>query len=161
MPFENFYRESDKTDRRRRKITGLACLLLAVYLIPASLIFRNYQTDRKKRLAESNRLKNVDLLCSTAPLPESFRLVSREKPVSDDFSSLVVYHFRSKRSLEEMMPAYLDLIDRLDMDGWKSVGDSQKIFEKHNQRFSIIQNESDSGNYEIRCYEEEISFGIN
>ena len=133
MPFENFYDESDKAARHWRRLVGFGFLALTIYFIAAFWNFVGYKSAQEKLIAESNRVKHVDKLCSELPLPKSFLLVRRDPPIGDEASTLVVYHYHSDRNLEEMMPAYLDLIAKLDKEGWKSTAKSQLVFEKNNQ----------------------------
>jgi hypothetical protein len=160
MPFGNFYKESDQNAYRWRVIVGLTSLVVIVYFFAASLNYMRYLADQEKLGNESNRIQHINKICNNLPLPNSFRIVRRNLPISDDDSTLIVYYYQSKHSLEEMMPEYLDFLNRLNSDGWKSVANKHLVFEKNNQIISIFETKSDFANYEIRCSEEEISFGI-
>ncbi|HEY8562047.1 MAG TPA: hypothetical protein VIL74_16865 [Pyrinomonadaceae bacterium] len=167
--FENFDVESNETVRRRRASIGWIFLGLVVYLIAVLVYFSFYfNAENKKRLVDANRIERADDLCRNlrAKLAPSQNGVRRGEPVIDERSATVVYRYHSALKLEEVkrhqyLPtAGIRFIDWLDEMGWEPTGENGFAYHKGNQTFSLREMEDDGGNYELRCTETEISFGI-
>ncbi len=158
MPLDNFYEEKDKAAYRWRNTVGLAFLALAVYLIFGYWFFANNQEEQAVRQKEADRIAHIDALCTNLPLPENFRFVMRNNPISYNDGTAIVYRYKSDRELEEIMPAFLVWFRA---NGWKPAGDDSSSFTKGEQTVSIRKPDYDFANYEIYCHENEISFGIH
>ena len=159
MPFENFYKEADKTARRWRRVLAVAFLLVIGYLsIPFFIAWIAGPETVEEIPAGAERMRRVDALCSNLPKPEQFYFIERDPPIDYGGATGVTYRYKSDRDLEEIMPAFIVWFGE---NGWRPLGESNSEFRKGFQTVTIRTN-SDYyyGNYEIYCYDSTLSFGL-
>ncbi|HVE56097.1 MAG TPA: hypothetical protein VNB22_04660 [Pyrinomonadaceae bacterium] len=159
MPFENFYKESDKFARRWRIAVGVAFLLVISYLsIPFFAAWITSPETVEETPTGAERMRRVDALCSNLPKPEQFYFIGRDAPIDYGDATGVTYRYMSDRALEEIMPAFIVWFGE---NGWKPIAVGDSVFRKGNQTVTIrINSDYYYGNYEIYCYDGTISFGI-
>jgi len=152
MPFENFYKESDKTDRRWRWLVCAVLLSPIVYVIV--LVSFSWYENREAEIEferQAARARNVDALCTSLPKPEQFSFVRREPPSSSGYIASIIFRYRSERKFEEIMPTFRVWFDN---NGWTADKGWNAKFDKGNQSILIQPSESFYlGNFEIWCYE--------
>jgi hypothetical protein len=160
MPFDNFYKESDKTNHRYWKsVVSTFSLLVIVFISVYGLyvIYDDYQIEHAK---ETERIKRVNELCTNLRKPEGFQFEMKEKPVSfNNETTEIIYRYQSERRLEEIIPLFLVWFNS-NQNGWKRNLNDELSFRNGNQTIAIRKVEFPSANYEIRCSVTEISFGI-
>lgn len=169
MPFENFYEESDKANRRWWKCVGAAFLLFVGYWTfgflfipePKSQQLRENEPSPVKTIAQmpfstsSQKLQRVNELCTNLPKPEKFYQLDKQTLVANSDLTLVRYSFKSQRTWDEIMPGFLVW---LNTNGWQSLPNDKATFIKNNQviAFSTVSNDSaNSANFEIYCSEKD------
>jgi len=159
MPFENFYKESDKARRRWWKCFGAAFLLLAGYWAFALLVFPEVEGDRNLTdylkagdFSKKERVRRADDLCFHLPLPEQFTFIEKDTPKTLGDSTSIVYRYASYRSPEEIMPFFVIWFKD---KGWKSIGSDGAMFRKDKQTVSIrvLAPLDVVTGYEIQCYD--------
>lgn len=174
MPFENFYKESDKANRLWWKCVGAGILLFAGYWVLGLLFLPTFESDVKpdEALLRTERLRRVKELCESVPKPELFNFLTETLPEHNDSMTIVDYNYRSKRSFDEVMPLFLVWFDS---NGWERLtnktldgslyqSDREAIYYKYSSTISIIHYDLESRpdyleypkdfpNYVIQCRE--------
>lgn len=151
MPFENFYEESDKADRRGRALVYTLIFAPIIYIIV--LVLFSWYENREAEIKfeqQAERARHVDALCMSLPKPEQFSLVKREPPAGSADIASIIFRYRSERELDEIMPTFRVWFDA---NGWTADAGWESKFNKGNQSILIETSENYPGIFEIRCYE--------
>lgn len=159
MPFDDYYKNSDKEITRHWKSVGSTFALLAVVLISVNglyAIYKDYKTESDK---ESARIKHADTLCTNLPKPVLFNFVKSEEPViyNNNSATEIVYHYQTERDSKIIIPQFLQWFKT---NGWKRDSEDELIFTKGRQRIAFESTDNFFTYYAISCYVEDLSFGI-
>jgi hypothetical protein len=134
MPFENFEKEFNKTDGNWQIGFGAVFIGLFLYGMVCffGAIFPASTEPVKEGSTESERLRNVDALCSGLPKPEKFYYISREvAPSKKKNTTAVLYSYQSSRTPDEIMPAFVLWLGE---NGWKPDEYDKTSFRKGDQQ---------------------------
>lgn len=156
MPFENFYKEADKTKRNQWMILGLVIIGIPA-LIWLIWMFLFIITPAKKSpeeieeiIARSETLTRVDELCKNLAKPEQFEF-SNKGLSGKSLKASVSYGFKTERPNDE-----IEIFFRLMLtsDGWVEDTYELRQFKKGNQTIVLERVSSPDANWIISCKEE-------
>ncbi len=152
--FENFEQEEPENDRLAVIIT-LSVVILPIIFILAFQFLPGMRNDPPMTnhtiQIDNTQLRRVHELCASLPRPEKFEFISRNESEILN-SQTVTYSYRSPRSTEEIMPAFLVWFDE---NGWYRITNTSTYEKgKQNVYISVIYGEPFT-NYEIFCTEKD------
>jgi hypothetical protein len=154
MPFDNFYKEFDKAERRWRWLLFCSIIFLPAVYLTVPVIYSSYSwyENYKPEVTEeqAQRERHVDALCMSLPKPEQFNFVDREPFFSSAKVTTVTFNYRSERVLEEMMPTFRVWFEA---DGWTADAGWKSKFSKGDQTILIQSAENNANIFEIWCSE--------
>ncbi len=154
--FENFNKKPDEADALPGKV-AVAAIVLMLLGIPALYIYRTMFpheviVDGFSVLDEATA-RRVQNLCGSLPKPEKFELEAKRDPYPSPQSTLVIYRYRSPRSPEEIMPAFIVWFKE---NGWERDPVADSTYRKAEQSVyisSTIHYDYQFTDYNIYCSE--------
>ena len=167
MPFENFYKEKDKSAERWQNRVGFAMLAVigfcyfalnslpslqvAVPLNPEAMPPPPESELAKLEADRVERVRRVEALCESLPKPEKFEFVEKSPAVYSNSAMIVTYFYRSDRKFKEIRPFFVVF---LSANGFAPFPNSETVFTRENHSIRIGNNPLSGGaNYEIVCVE--------
>jgi len=156
MPFENFYKEADKTKRNQWMILGLVIIGIPVF-IWLFWLFLSITTPREKSpeeieeiIVRSEKLTRVDQLCKNLAKPEQFEF-SYKQLGSNSIRTALSYGFKTERPNDE-----IEIFFRLTLtsDGWVEDKSDLQHFKKGKQTIALERSGFPDANWSIYCAEE-------
>ena len=157
---ENLYKESDENADRRRRRIALIFFAVAAYLGAAYIYYLVREAETERRIAAESREKYADAWCGKIRLPPGFVLLERGETIDDGDTTTVVYKYRAYTNFEAKSFYRSYFLEQFRTARWRATGDRPLVFERSEQKVALIEDENDPLNYELRCSETAISFGI-
>jgi len=156
MPFENFYKETDKTKRNQWMILVLTLIGIPVFIwlfwLFLSIIAPPEKSPEEieKIIADSEKLTRADRLCKNLAKPEQFEF-SYKGLGGNSLTASVVYRFKTERPNDE-----IEIFFRLMLtsDGWIEDKSELRQFKKGKQSIVLERFGSPDANWIISCQEE-------
>lgn len=138
MPFENFYKKSDKADHSWQLTFGIILIGLFFFFSISLFVseFLQQIESGRKISTDSGRKQRVDKLCGSVPTPEGFQFFEKNALTETPPYVSIGYSFRSLRPKEEVYPIFIVWFAE---NGWtdnKPTYDALE-FGKGNQSISI------------------------
>lgn len=157
---DNFYKNADETGDRWRQRIVLIFFAVAIYLGAAYVYYLVREAEAERRRAAESRETYADSWCRKILLPAGFVLLERGETVNAGETTTVVYKYRAYTNFEESALDRQRFIEQFQNARWRAAGERPLVFERGEQRVSLIEDEKDPAHYELRCSETAISFGI-